>query len=352
MIDWKPLLEGRTDGLGIAVGGARVGDSLDALPLESITQLAPQSPSEQRGSRNGEVFDITEDERWIPVPRDVLLAELRQYGGYAYAGEVTYVVADGRIRQIWVRGPALRQLPFKTESDIQFLLGRGSGRERTHGWVIHHHPERNLSVAWHEKEGRIQHVALGPVEWVSPTFGAKEVLREWLVAAYRGLDPEWKEPENRESSQWVHHARVTALLRAFELGSPEDFSDGRFLEGRPLSAYPRAVEALGRFRQDVRGRDRRDTLSRLFWWLLRYRMQAEHLLRINSGWLEASSPGIVTAIRVTGQANDGVVTALAEVDALLEELLAPEGKRVTERELIERWGWPEVDLDQLLMDEI
>jgi len=32
--------------------------------------------------------------------------------------------------------------------------------------------------------------------------------------------------------------------------------------------------------------------------------------------------------------------------------VAPEGKRVTERELIERWGWPEVDLDQLRIEEL
>jgi hypothetical protein len=350
MIDWQPLLEGRTDGRGIAVGGVRVGDSLDALPVEG-TQLHPQAPSERRGTRDGQVFDITEDERWVPVPRDVLLAELRQYGGHAYAGQVTYVVADGRIRNIWVRGTALRHLPFGVEAGIERWFGPASGIERTLGWVIYHYPERHLSVGWHGRENRLEHIALGPVDWVPPTFGAKEVLREWLEAAYSGLDPEWKEPEDRGSSQWVQHARVTALLRAFALGSPEDFAEGRFLEEKPLSAYPRATEALERFLKDAPGRDRSDTLSRLFWWLLTYRLKAEHLLKLNSGWLSASSPGIVTALRVTGRANDGVVTALAEVDALLEELITPDGKRVTERELLKHWGWPEVDLDQLRMDE-
>jgi hypothetical protein len=351
MIDWQPLLEGRTNGSGIAVGGVRVGDSLDALPREN-TQLNPQSPSEQRGSRNGEVFDITEDDRWVPVPRDVLLAELRQYGGHVYAGQVTYVVADGRIRQIWVRGTVLCHLPFATEADIEHWLGPASGIERTHGWIIRHYPERHLSVAWHDKENRLQHVALGPVDWVPPTFGAKEVLREWLAAGYSGLAPGWKEPEDRASSQWVQHARVTALLRAFALGSPEDFAEGRFLEEKPLSAYPRATEALGWYLKESPGRDRPDTLSRLFSWLLTYRLKAEHLLSLNSGWLSASSPGIVTALRVTGRANAGVEAALAEVNALIEELIAPEGKRVTERELIERWGWPEVDLDQLRIEEL
>lgn len=349
-IDWRSLLERRTDGFSTAVGGARVGDGFDALPFDSITQLRPDTPSVDRSWGSEGVFDLREDGSQVAVPRETLLAELRQYGGRAYAGMVTFELADGRIRSIWVRGLLLRTLPIGSEAAIEQWLGPSSGVERTLGWNIHHYPERGLSVGWHAKEGRLEHVAFGPVGWTEPKFGAREVLSEWL-AAHSVLAPEWKEPEDRASSKWVRHARVMALLRAFELGSPEDFSQGRFLEEKALSGYPRAAGALKEFERDF-PKPRSDSLCRLFWWLLTYREEAEPLLQIHSGWLSASHPGILTALRATGRANSRVKEALSEVETLLVELISPSGKQVTEREMIERWGWPQVDLQQLLQDEL
>jgi hypothetical protein len=57
------------------------------------------------------------------------------------------------------------------------------------------------------------------------------------------------------------------------------------------------------------------------------------------------------ALWVTGDANEAVTSALEEIEVLLVELIDPSGLQVTERELIERWGWPQVDLDALLAEE-
>jgi hypothetical protein len=335
MVNWQPLLSGSVDGLGLAVGGACVGDPLGALPVKDITEVRPHS-DEPRGS----------------MTRESPLEEVRKQGGSVYAGPVTYVVANGRIRHIWVRGDLLSTLPFQAEADIERVLGPSKGLERKLGRLVHHYPERNLSVGWHAREGRLEHVTLGPVEWVPLTFGAKEVLREWLDAAGAGLAPEWQEPADRATSQWVRHARVVALLRAFELGSPKDFAEGSFLAKKELSAYPRATQALREAPEDARGFGNTDGLSRLFWWLLIYRTDAERLLRINSGWLSASHAGILAALRMTTDANEGVEAALEDLEAVLMELIEPSGKQLTERELIERWGWPQEDLEQLLMDEL
>jgi hypothetical protein len=347
MIDWQPLLDGRVKGFDAPVGGARVGDGVDALPFEELTQVRPRI-----SQREGEDVDLGGDGQRGAVTRESPLSELRKSGGHAYAGPVTYEVAKGQIRKIWVRGGVLSTLPFKAEADIERLLGPSSGVERTLGWVVYHYPERGLSVGWHAKEGRIEHVSFGPVDWVPPIFGAKEVLQEWLLAAKSGLEPEWQEPQERNSSQWARHARVTALLRAFELGTPKDFKEGRFLQDKPLSAYPHAMEALQEVPEGLRGREAPDALGRLFWWLLVYRTEAEGLLKLNSGWLAAGHPGILAALRMTGDANDGVAAALEDVDALLVELIDPTGKQVTEREMIERWDWPQVDLDDLLRSEL
>jgi hypothetical protein len=75
-------------------------------------------------------------------------------------------------------------------------------------------------------------------------------------------------------------------------------------------------------------------------------------LSVNQGWLEASGLGIITAIDITEAANDRVRSALDEIDTLLCELISPEGKEIPEAEMLARWQWPEVDLEQLLVDEL
>ncbi|MFL5347716.1 MAG: hypothetical protein ACJ8AT_23250 [Hyalangium sp.] len=351
MVDWQPLLAGSVDGLSISVGGACVGDTVNALPFRDITQVFPNTPPVRRKRGHDAASDAGEDASRDAVTQGSPLEEVRRHGGYVHTGKVAYEVAKGLIRKIWVRGPFLKTLPFTEEADIERLLGPSTGLERKLGWVIHHYPERSFSVGWHAREGRIEHVALGVIDWVPPTFGARQVLREWLEGAHAGLAPDWQEPPDRATAQWVRHARVLALLRAFELGSPKDFADGSFLKGKALSTYPRAAQVL-REAQERGGSHEPDALGRLFWWLLLYREQAEKLLQFNSGWLVASHTGLLTALQVTGDANEGVAAALEELEALLVELIEPSEKQVTERELIERWGWPEVDLDELLMDEV
>jgi hypothetical protein len=353
MVDWQALMEGRVDGSSLSVGGTRVSEPVRAIPSKDITTVLPETPQVRRNRAHKEAPSTGNDKSTGTVTPESPLDELHKYGGYIHLheGKVACQVADGRIRKMWVRGPFLSGLPFTAEADIERLLGPAAGLERSYGSVIFHYPERSLSVSWYARENRLESVALGTVDW-SPLFGARRVLEEWLAAAHAGLDPHWEEPTDHATSEWVRYARVVALLRALELGSPRDFAAGKFLMGKPMSAYPLAEQVL-REVQKMSGLPDSDEerLSRLFWWLLIYRMQAEKLLQINSGWLVAGMLGIYTALRVTGDANEAVKSALQEIEVLLVELIDSMGRQVTERELIERWGWPQVDLDELLADE-
>jgi len=142
-------------------------------------------------------------------------------------------------------------------------------------------------------------------------------------------------------------ARLTALLRAFELGTPEDFERGEFLDERAPTQYPRTMTAVRMGPEAFDAFQSGTGLQRFFWWLLRYRAQAERLLGTTSGILESSVSGMAEALMVMIRSNEGVEASLAEVDAVLLELMDPSGRQVPERELVERWGWPKVDIDEL-----
>ena len=81
-------------------------------------------------------------------------------------------------------------------------------------------------------------MTVGPVDWVPPVFSTKDVLNEYIAGVLAGLDPEWIEPAEESSSEWVRYKRVQALLGAFGLGDPVSFTEGRFLEGKELDAFP------------------------------------------------------------------------------------------------------------------
>jgi hypothetical protein len=342
-LDWAALIRGES----ISFGGARLGDPLDKIPFADVTMIEPRGNHASRGYKEGKVWHV-EGDVWTEIPRDELMRELYEFGGRAYVERSGFEVTDGVISHIWIRGAPLGDLPVRALGDIERLFGKPLGIERTLGWLIHHYPERGLSVAWHASEGRVEHVAFGPVVWKPRLFGARDVLYEYLSAAPRLR--EWTEPRDRNTSAWVRWARVRSLLRAFTLGTPEEFAEGKFLDGKKLEDYPLAAAAVTRSWRDRE--PAREPLGRLFWWLLVYRGEAENTLRLNSGWLEAGHPGILTALRVTGQANGRIGAALEEIEMLLCEMIAPDGKTWGEAEMVARFEWPEVDLAKLEGDEL
>jgi hypothetical protein len=146
MVNWQPLLAGSVDGLGLAVGGAYVGDTVNALPFRDITQVIPKTPQVRRERGHDGASSAGDDEPRGAVTQESPLNEVRKHGGYVHAGTVAYEVANGLIRKIWVRGTFLSTLPFTAEADIERLLGPSKGIERKLGCVVHHYPERGFSV--------------------------------------------------------------------------------------------------------------------------------------------------------------------------------------------------------------
>jgi len=342
-IVWQPLFEDPRAAAvaALAVEGVRLGDPVDALPFARLTAVEPRAEGVHRVWRGGEAFDVAADGSEAAVGRERLDAELRRDGGSAWLERIGFDVADGRVRKIWVRGEgALDGLPIAAEADIARLLGAPTGIERVLGWRVYHYAERGLSVGWDPKHLRVEHVALGPVDWSPPLYDRRDVLWRWLEI------PSWEEPAERASSDWVRWARAVALLRAFDLGAPEAFAAGRFLDGKSLDAYPRTAALVAAQWPNPAEAPPTGSLSWMFRWLLSYRSQASLLL--HAGWLEASGAALLSAIALTDDANRALAAALEPVDAILFELISPDDRTVEEAELIARFGWPEIDLQALL----
>jgi hypothetical protein len=340
-IDWQGLFR---DPASAPVEGVRLGDAVETLPFARFTAVEPRADGVHRVWRGGEAFDVADDGSERAVTRAQLDEELRRDGGSAWIEQIGFDVADGRVRKIWVRGDgALAGAPFAAEGDIARLLGKPTGIERILGWRVHHYAERGLSVGWDPKRARVEHVALGPVDWTPRRLGRADVLYTWLDAAL--MLPSWDEPADRASSAWVRWARVNALLRAFELGTPSSFESGAFLDGHKIERYPRVAEVIASVAEP-------SLPARPVWmfrWLLHYRTMTERILR--SGWVEAGDRALLAAIDLTDGANRALGAALEPIEALLVELISPDERAFDEAELVARFGWPDVDLQSIVDDE-
>jgi hypothetical protein len=304
MIDWQELLKGKLP----AVHGIHVGGPIKAIPRDRLTAT-----------------EAEEAEQW------------RRAGGPSFIDKCCFVIKNRRVVKILVRSTLLDGIPIGEQADIMRLFGEPFGIERIFQWrLIHHYPQRRLSIAWNPREGRVEQVAFGPVTWEPRMFSARDLLDEWL--AYR-LGPTPEEPSDRSSSVGVRLIRVNALLRGFQLGSSTEFATGEFLLGKKPVSYPRACNAIRRRDSTFSAANcesQQWALRHVFSRLLHYRETAHQLLNFNSGILEAGLPGTLAPISITEGTNRRIATELVGIDRLLIALIDPDDLRIAEPDLE---GW-------------
>lgn len=88
-------------------------------------------------------------------------------------------------------------------------------------------------------------------------------------------------------------------------------------------------------------------IDTLFSWLLDYRINAQKSLSSLSGVLSASSAGAKLACDLIHQANGVFYAELEKIDVLLCDIIDPEHRQISQKELVTKFGFLEVDLDAI-----
>lgn len=82
---------------------------------------------------------------------------------------------------------------------------------------------------------------------------------------------------------------------------------------------------------------------RVFLRLLRHRVQAEALIGFHRGILECSIPVLAGVMLAQVQVGARLRESLQLIDSWICRLLDPDARTFTRTELIERFGWPDID---------
>lgn len=173
------------------------------------------------------------------------------------------------------------------------------------------------------------------------------------VAMVRSLLPlpdlqAWSEERLADNApRLVRPWQLMALFKAF--GIPWNislFRDGGFItEDRPRSSLLQRAAAEMRAEHSDRHGQTADDLPMLFSILLGFREDVEQTLRSSTG-MEASGL-LLWAHQKIRQANDTIRQAAQPIDEILVELISSDGKRFALPELIQDYGYPADDLDQI-----
>lgn len=149
--------------------------------------------------------------------------------------------------------------------------------------------------------------------------------------------------------------QVNALMKAYlgEEMTIQDFIEGNFIKKRSIDEY-NAISLLVKnhnntnklFYDTMKKVHIRD-VKMLFTSLIDYRLKINSAIYHNSGWLVASGNLLEYSIFVTGQINKLILNSLGELNHALSLIINPTSMKFTKSALIEKFGYPSEDLDEI-----
>ncbi|HWO25361.1 MAG TPA: hypothetical protein VNO30_41760 [Kofleriaceae bacterium] len=353
LLDLTPLFLRGAHGDTIRVAGVRIGDAAMSVERRALTGAEEDVPDEPRTDRDGSVYRTASAGPPVEIPLAKRVDATLQRGGVLRCEQIELRVKYGRIESICIRGPSLASLEITCEADIARRFGAATGHQRALGWHIHHYSKQGFAIAWHDREHRLEHVALGGEPWQEFMLGAEDLLAE-LIRAFDMLSKAG-ETAPPEGSARVRYQCVAALAHALGLGTVPDVLGGRFLEGE-LSAGRRRVLQEVAARGPLGEPLYDSTAETLFTHLLHYRRDVDRVVCATSGLhlpLPLCCDPILLGMIVTQNKLGRWLEALMmNVDRWLCKLLDPELRTFELRSLIAHHGWPDASLQELENAEI
>lgn len=344
-IDLRPLRQGVSGDAFLLFGVARVGDPVEHLRSIAWEQANDEGPDEPRTYRDGRVFRTGPDGREEEIPLVTRVERVLRSGrGVLAAGGVSVRIEGGRIARAFVRGAALEALGVDRIERISAVFGAPEGVSRRFGRVTHHYPSRALAVEWDARASFIEHVALGPDPWREPSLGARELLVQLLEAAEDLEHGRWREPSPEHRGGWIRWHRIDALCRALGVGGVAALVAGSFLERADRTRFTALLDEIAARSAGGLG-SRYAPVDLLYNHLLTYRLDAQRVIRATEGWLECSEAVLLGMIATQNEIARRLASDLADIDRWLAILIDPDERTFREHELIERFGYPDVDLD-------
>lgn len=300
-------------------------------------------------------------------PVSMIPSELISDNGFGWihtARGVTFGISDGDspvIRSFIIKAPWVDKLDIGSFEKLQYRFGKPEGIEKSNGTWRCFYPKRRMQIAWDDEAEEIWGIYLGDNLPEQTYYGAGDLIEMYIGMIGDFPDTKAWMPErfSGDSSTDYEFQQMTALCKALGLGSAKSFAKLEFLKNRSREDLKPLEEDLLAYIQEYE-RDEEYDLDRelrrgagmAFSEFLRLLQEIRALQAFNSGWLEAGFISSRYIIRKTSSVIGSISTAkVEEIKDLLSKIIDPQQRRFSQWQLICDYGFPDVDLRAIEMDE-
>jgi len=209
----------------------------------------------------------------------------------------------------------------------------------------------------------------------SKTYNGIDLLNKVLeFVAMTPNDREWNYKSlSHNKSRLIRFQQIKSLVNAFSLnierskyeGTSNYFNPdlkaeiksilkGDFLKGNKMEDYDELNNVVSQFlKQNNYNLDRPIKMTELnfiYPKMVNFKSKLLELKDFNSGFLEANSSFTIFHIMLTNFISSNLINNSNDLDNVLELLINPKRKSFTEKELIEKFGFPSDDLNEIDID--
>lgn len=209
----------------------------------------------------------------------------------------------------------------------------------------------------------------------SKTYNGIDLLNRVLeFVAMTPNDREWNYKSlSHNKSRLIRFQQIKSLVNAFSLnierskyeGTSNYFNPdlkaeiksilkGDFLKGNKMEDYDELNNVVSQFlKQNNYNLDRPIKMTELnfiYPKMVNFKSKLLELKDFNSGFLEANSSFTIFHIMLTNFISSNLINNSNDLDNVLELLINPKRKSFTEKELIEKFGFPSDDLNEIDID--
>ncbi len=276
-----------------------------------------------------------------------------------------YRTSDNKIVEFLIRKEGLDALKITEAQDIERLFGKADSIEKKYSSHYYFYSDRKLVVSWNDANKKIWGIYIGNTR-ITPTFyTVKDFLDIYLQ--FVNLVPkrsDWNEEATSSHPPKLYRLQqLKSLMKAFDIGEDvsKNFKNGKFLRNRKPFEYKLINNDVERYVDNIESQSYKkrkkeqledykmqwgSSLSFTFTKFLEVIERADKLLKINSGVMEASTlMGGYTVNKVWDLAQSIDKEKLDEIKELLYSMIDPQEKSFSRKLLIEKYNFPDVDLE-------
>lgn len=177
-----------------------------------------------------------------------------------------------------------------------------------------------------------------------------------LFLELKGLTPnlsEWNIGSlQHNTSRLFRLFQLKALFKAFKIDfNPKSFIDGKFIEASNLD-FTKVIENIKNntyHSEKIKSKIEKADLVATFKILFDYKQKFTNIQNFSSG-VYAATGGYLYSYNIVKKSNGSMKNSISEIDSILSNLISPNNDKFTISELVRHYNYPNVNLDDIDMD--